>query len=122
MKKYSVTINGTTYIAEVEELEAGASVAAPVAAPAAAPKAAAPAAPKATVPAGATAVKAPMQGTVKKVNVKVGQAVKKGDTLLVFEAMKMDNEISAPADGTVASVNVNEGAAIKADDVVITLK
>lgn len=61
MKKYSVTINGTTYIAEVEELEAGAA-AAPVAAPAAAPKAAAPAAPKATVPAGATAVKAPKIG------------------------------------------------------------
>lgn len=121
MKKYSVTINGTTYIAEVEELEAGA--AAPVAAPktvtpVAAPKAAAPAA----VPAGANAIKAPMPGTVKKVNVKVGQAVKKGDVLLVFEAMKMDNDISAPADGTVASVNVNEGASIKTDDVVITLK
>lgn len=121
MKKYSVTINGTTYIAEVEELEATAT--APVAT---APKAVAPAAPKAapaaTVPAGATAVKAPMPGTVKKINVKAGQAVKKGDVLLVFEAMKMDNDISSPVDGTVASVNVNEGASIKTDDVVITLK
>jgi biotin carboxyl carrier protein len=63
-----------------------------------------------------------MPGTIMKVNVAPGQAVKKGDVLCVIEAMKMENEISAPEDGTVASVNVQKGATVATDDVLVTLK
>ena len=133
MKKYNITVNGTTYEVVVEEAGAVASApaytapvyaapAAPVAAPtpAAAP---APAAPKAA-PAGAQGankVTAPMPGTVLKVNVSVGQTVKKGDVICVLEAMKMENDIPAPADGVIASVNVQSGASVNANDVLATL-
>ena len=121
MRKFNVTVNGTAYEVEIEEV-AGAQTAAPAApATSAAPKAApsAPAAPK--TPAGAVAIKAPMPGTILKMNVTVGQAVKKGDIVAILEAMKMENEIFAPQDGTVASVNVGKGSAVKADDVIVTL-
>jgi biotin carboxyl carrier protein len=62
-----------------------------------------------------------MPGTILKVNVQNGAAVKKGDVLMVLEAMKMENEIMAPADGTVASVNVQSGAAVEAGAVLCTL-
>ena len=123
MKNYRVTVNGVAYDVVVEELAEGA-VAAPVAAPApkatpAAPKAAP--TPKATGTAGATVVKAPMPGTLVKVNVKVGDAVKKGDVLCVLEAMKMENDIMAPADGVVASVEAAQGASVATDAVLVTL-
>ena len=127
MKNYRVTVNGVAYDVVVEELNgsvaAPAPVAAPAAAPVAAPKAApAPAAaPKASGNAGATAVKAPMPGTLIKVNVKVGDAVKKGDVLCVLEAMKMENDIMAPADGVVASVEAAQGASVATDAVLVTL-
>ena len=130
MKKYNITVNGTTYEVVVEEAGSVASApayvapvySAPVAAPAAAPApvatpaaAPAPAAPKAAPAgaAGATKVTAPMPGTVLKVNVTVGQSVKKGDVICVLEAMKMENDIPAPADGVIASVNVQNGASRK---------
>ena len=91
----------------------------PVAAPKAAPAPAA--APKASGNAGAIAVKAPMPGNLIKVNVKVGDAVKKGDVLCVLEAMKMDNDIKAPADGVVASVEAAQGASVATDAVLVTL-
>lgn len=133
MKKYNVTVNGTLYEVEVEEV-GGVATAAPAAAPAAAPVAAAPAAapkaasaaapkaaPKASGSAGAVKVTAPMPGTVTKVFVSVGQAVKKGDNLIAFEAMKMEQELKAPQDGTVASINVDSGKAINAGDLLISL-
>ena len=122
MKTYNITVNGVTYVVDVEEVSASAAPAAapaPVAAPVA-PKAA-PVAPKAAGKAGAVAVKAPMPGNIMKVNVKVGDAVKKGDVLCVLEAMKMENEIFAPADGTVASVEVAQGATVATDAVLVTL-
>ena len=123
MKNYRVTVNGVAYDVVVEELAGGvapAAAPAPVAAPVAAPApAAAPAAPKGA--AGATAVKAPMPGTLIKVNVKVGDSVKKGDVLCVLEAMKMENDIMAPADGVVASVEASKGASVATDAVLITL-
>ena len=124
MKTYNITINGVTYAVEVEEV--GGVASAPAAAPAApvAPKAApaaAPAAPKAAGKAGAVAVKAPMPGNIIKVNVKPGDAVKKGDVLVVLEAMKMENDVCAPEDGTVASVEVAKGATVETDAVLVTL-
>ena len=123
MKTYNITVNGVTYTVSVEEV--GATAAAPAAAPVAAPApAAAPApkaAPKASGAAGAVSVKAPMPGNIMKVNAKVGASVKKGDVLMVLEAMKMENDICAPADGVVASVEVAQGATVETDAVLVTL-
>ena len=121
MKNYTITVNGNVYDVTVEEGTGSTAGAAK----AAAPKAAAPkAAPKAAAPAGAQGavkVNAPMPGKILKVNVNAGAAVKKGDVLLVLEAMKMENEICAPQDGTVASINVAEGAMVESGDVLATL-
>ena len=123
MRRFNVTVNGVTYDVVVEEVGGAAPAAAPVAAAPAAPVAAPTAAPKAAPAgnAGAVAVKAPMPGTIMKVNVAPGQAVKKGDVLCVLEAMKMENDISAPQDGTVASVNVQKGASVQSEEVLVTL-
>ena len=126
MKTYNITVNGVAYVVTVEEVAEGAApVATPAPAPKAAPAPAAAPAPKAApapaAKAGATAVKAPMPGNIMKVNVKPGQAVKKGDVLVVLEAMKMENDICAPADGTVASVEVAQGATVETDALLITL-
>ena len=123
MKNYRVTVNGVAYDVVVEELNGSVAPAPVAAAPVSAPKAApAPAAaPKASGNAGAIAVKAPMPGNLIKVNVKVGDAVKKGDVLCVLEAMKMENDIMAPADGVVASVEAAKGASVATDAVLVTL-
>ena len=124
MKTYNVTVNGVTYVVNVEEVANGTTPVAtptPVAAPApvATPKAAP--APKASGTAGAVAVKAPMPGNIMKVNVKAGAAVKKGEVLVVLEAMKMENDVCAPQDGVVASVEVSQGATVETDAVLVTL-
>lgn len=135
MKKYNITVNGTTYEVVVEEAgevtQAPAMAApvfsAPVAAPAAPTPAAAPAAPvapKAQAPAGAEGankVIAPMPGTILDVKVSAGQTVKKGDVICVLEAMKMENDIPAPCDGTIASVNIQKGASVNANDIIATI-
>ena len=107
MKKYRVTVNGTAYEIELEELTGAAPAAAPAAAPVAAP------APVAAAPAGGEKITAPMPGNILAVNVAQGQAVKKGQVLMILEAMKMENEIMAPCDGTVASVNTSKGATVE---------
>ncbi len=109
MKKYNVTVNGTAYEIVLEVVDAADVKAAPVAAPAVAEKVATPAA--APVAGGAT-VNAPMPGTILSVNVQNGAVVKKGDVLMILEAMKMENEIMSPVDGTIASVNVQAGASV----------
>ena len=111
MKMYRVNVNGTVYEVSVEAIDGVAAAAAPVAAPVAAPAAAA--APVAAAPAGGEKVCAPMPGNILSVNVTAGQAVKKGDVLMVLEAMKMENEIMAPCDGTVASVNTSKGSSVE---------
>ena len=107
MKKYRVTVNGTAYEIELEEMTGAAPVAAPtpVAAPAPAPVAAA--------PAGGEKVSAPMPGNILSVNVNVGDTVKRGQVLMILEAMKMENEIMSPCDGKVASVNTTKGATVE---------
>ena len=130
--KYKITLNGRTYEVEVEagkamlldEYEAIVPTAAPAAAPvAAAPAAAAPAAAPAAaaVTAAGEAVNAPMPGTILKVAVTQGQAVKAGTLLCVLEAMKMENEIMAPKDGTVAQVVVSKGASVNTGDALIVI-
>ncbi len=119
MKTYTITVNGNVYDVTVEE---GAGGAAPVVAPkAAAPKAAPKAAPAAGGAQGGVKVNSPMPGKILAVKTSVGQAVKKGDVLLILEAMKMENEVVAPQDGTVASINVSEGASVESGDVLATL-
>ncbi len=120
--KYKVTLNNRVYEVEVEagqamlldEYEAIAPAAPAAAAPAApAAPAAAPAAAAAPVVTGAgEPVTAPMPGTILKVNVTQGQAVKAGTVLCILEAMKMENEIMAPKDGTVTQVVVAKGATV----------
>lgn len=125
MKKYNITVNGVTYEVLVEEADATGAVmpapAAPAPAPAAAPAPEKKAAPAPSGATGAVKVTSPMPGTILKVDVTVGQAVKKGDNLCILEAMKMENAIPAPQDGTVASVNVVKGASVNAGDLLISL-
>ena len=124
MRKFNITVNGVAYEVEVEEVAGGQAAApaapAPKAAPAAAPKAA-PAAPKAAPVAGGVKVTAPMPGTILEVKAAQGAQVKKGDILLVLEAMKMENEILAAQDGTVAQVLVSKGASVNSGDVLVVL-
>ena len=105
MKKYRVTVNGTAYEIELEELTGAAPAAPAAAAPAPAPAAAA--------PAGGEQVTSPMPGTILDVKVSQGASVKKGDVLMILEAMKMENEIMCPCDGKVASINAAKGAAVE---------
>ena len=120
--KYVVTLNGKDYEVEVDELsEAIVTNVAPTAA-------SAPAAPVATQPSAhapvsgsGTAVKAPMPGTILKVNVTAGQSVKAGDIMFILEAMKMENEIVAPSDGTVSQVVAAKGSSVATDDVLAYL-
>ena len=127
MKKFSVTVNGTVYDVEVNEVKAGGAAPAPAAAPAPkaapAPAPAAAPAPKAAAPvaAGATTVKAPMPGKILSVAVSAGQAVKKGDLLLVLEAMKMQNEIYAPQDATVSEVRVSANQTVATGEDMVVL-
>jgi biotin carboxyl carrier protein len=132
MKNYTITVNGNVYNVSVEEgttQVAAPRAAAPVAAPAPvaaapAPVAAAPAPTAAPAPAGSqgsVTVPAPMPGKILGVKVSVGQAVKKGDVLVILEAMKMENEIVAAADGTVASINVSNGDTVESGSTLVTL-
>ena len=121
-KRFIVTLkNGNTYDMTVEEVDASAAVTVDAPAALAAPKAAPAPAPKAAA-AGSVAVKAPLQGTVMKVNVKPGDTVTKGAPVAVIEALKMENDVPAPQDGVVASVDVKSGDSVKTDQVLLTLK
>lgn len=113
MKKYRVNVNGTVFEVEIEEMTGA------PAAPAVAAAAPAPAAPAA--PAGGEKITAPMPGTILAVNVTSGSAVKKGDVLMILEAMKMENEIMAPCDGAVTSVSVTKGAAVESGTLLCTI-
>ena len=122
MKNYTITVNGNVYDVTVEEGGAGAS--APVARPAAAaPKAAPAAAPKAAPAGGAGAVKleAKAAGKVFAVEASVGQAVKKGDTVVILEVMKMETPVVAEADGTIASIDVAKGDSVEVGTVLATM-
>ena len=124
MKNYTITVNGNVYDVVVEEGASGAPAAAKApAAPKAAPKAAPAAAPKAAPAGGAGSIKieAGAAGKVFKLEKKVGDVVKRGDAVVIIEAMKMEIPVVAPEDGTVASVDVAVGDAVEAGAVLATL-
>ena len=115
MKNYRITVNGVAYDVAVEELGAGEASAAPVSTPAAVP------APKTSGSAGAVKITAPMPGKIVAVKGQAGASVKKGDAVLVLEAMKMENEICAAQDGVIASVEVAVGDMVEGGDVLATM-
>lgn len=128
--KAKVIVNGMSFDVEMQgtlnESDLPDAPAADASAAPAAPKAAAPAAaPKAAAPAGApgkgTPVKAPLPGVVTAINVNVGQKVKKGETVVVLEAMKMENNIAAECDGIVTSVCVAQGDSVMEGTVLVTV-
>lgn len=135
MRKFNIKVNGQAYEVEVEEVAGGfapapvvpvAAAPAPAEAPVAAPapeKAevkAAPAPVPVAAPAGGTQLKAPMPGTVIDFKATNGAAVKKGQTVLILEAMKMENEIVAPADGVITFV-ASKGASVNTDDLLAVI-
>ena len=122
MKNLRITVNGTAYDVQVEELGTSSAPAASVPAQAAA-AAPAPAAKPAAASgaAGSVVVKAPMPGTVVKIEVSAGQAVKAGDDLVFIEAMKMETPVKAPKDGTVVTIDVAKGESVDSGKVLVTL-
>ena len=133
MRKFNIKVNGQAYEVEVEEVAGGFAPApvvpvaatptvAPVAAPAPekAEAKAAPAPAPVAAPAGGTQLKAPMPGTVIDFKATNGAAVKKGQTVLILEAMKMENEIVAPVDGVITFV-ASKGASVNTDDLLAVI-
>ena len=100
MKNYRITVNGTSYDVTVEELSGGAAPAGG---------------------AGSIKVSSPMPGKILAVKANVGDSVKKGQVILILEAMKMENEVVAPEDGTIASIDVTVGASVESGDTLATL-
>ena len=122
MKNYRITVNGNVYDVTVEETGSTPStpvVSTPISAPVVTP--APKVTPVASPGAGAVKVTSPMPGKILAVKTSVGAAVKKGEVLLILEAMKMENEIVAPQDGTVASIDISEGASVEAGAVLASL-
>jgi len=125
MKKYVITVNGTKYEVEVEEAGFASSKAAPAPAPrpveierpvAQKTETSAPSA-------GSTKkVTAPMPGNILKVNVRAGDVVKKGQSLLILEAMKMENDIVSPFDGKVSAVKAEKGKAVAVGDLLVSIE
>ncbi len=127
MKVYKIKVNGKTYRVELESIEEVASSSAPSAAPkaASAPSAApaAAAAPSAAPTSGeGHEITSPIQGSVVKVLVKVGDQVKKGTALVIIEAMKLENEVVSPFDGVVSAIRVEKGQAVASKEVIAYVK
>ena len=139
LRKFKISIDGTQYLVEMEEVGAPAPTpadAAPVAAPAPAPAAApapapapataaapapAPAPMPAPAPAGAHVQSAPMPGTILDIHVKVGDVVTANQPVMILEAMKMENEVVADKDGVIASIDVAKGAMVNPGDALFSI-
>lgn len=128
MKSYKITVNGTVYDVAVEEVGAAAADSAPESpqpvpqpqVPTAKPQAASSSATSSNIQ--GTKVSAPLPGTVVKISVAVGDVVKKGQVLVVLEAMKMENDIVSPADGTVVSLPISKGSSINAGNLLAVIR
>lgn len=129
-KEFRIVVDGVEYHVEVEELSSGQQAAvktakssppAPVAAHNLAPVSTPTPAPQ-SVAEGREVVLAPLQGKIWDVPVKTDDRVKAGDTLVVIEAMKMENEIVAPHDAVVGDIFVNKGDAVKSGDMLVSLQ
>lgn len=118
MKKFNVKVNGKNYEVEVDEILDG-NTSTPAPTQTAAPTATQ--APAPAVSANATKVTAPMPGNIFKINVTPNQQVKKGDVLIILEAMKMENEIVCPQDGVVSSIDVQKDSAVNTGDLLVTI-
>lgn len=120
MKNLRITVNGTAYDVQVEEL--GSTASAPVATAGVATPAQAPAqAPAPAGNAGGITIEAPMPGTIVRIEVSAGDAVKAGQDLIFIEAMKMETPVKAPQDGTIASINVAKGESVDTGKVLLTM-
>ncbi|MFV0402027.1 MAG: biotin/lipoyl-containing protein [Oscillospiraceae bacterium] len=130
MKSFRVTVNGTPYDVQVEELAPGAAPAAIPAAPVPAPQkpaalpaqpAASAATPASAAPAGAEKIVSPMPGTILDIKVSPGQKVEEKQVLMILEAMKMENEIVAPVAGTVQSIHVSRGDSVETGALLVAI-
>ena len=121
MKNYTITVNGNVYDVTVEEGQSTGAAPAPRKMTAAAPKAAPAAAPKAAAGAGNVRIEAKAAGKVFKIEANPGTSVKKGDTVLILEVMKMETPVVAPEDGTVASIDVAVGDQVESGALLATL-
>ena len=115
MKKYHVNVNGNDYEIAIELLDDEACCTQMPTAPAQ------PSKPTTSVPAGSVSITSPMPGTILKINLAQGATVKKGDVIMILEAMKMENEILAPQDGKLTFLNVTSGASVESGTVLCTL-
>lgn len=144
MRKFMINVNGKSYEVEVEEIRDGVPTmpaassppataaphptqqAAPVsqpATPAAQPEPVAQSQPAPTAPekAGFVQVKAPMPGTILDIRIQAGDGIKKGQVVLILEAMKMENEIMAPQDGIISSIHTSKGTSVNSGDLLFTM-
>lgn len=121
MKKYEIEINNEVYRVSVKELSEDADMTTEQNGPDADVQPAQGTAPQPARPTEGTEVNAPMAGTILKVNVAAGDSIVQGDTLVVLEAMKMENEIVAPADGVVGEIFVNANDRVESDQVLLTI-
>ena len=112
MKKYRVNVNGTSYEIEIELMSESEAKAAP----------STPATPAPAATGEGEAIQSPMPGTILDVKVNVGDSVKKGQVLMILEAMKMENEIMVGTDGVITSIGVTKGASVQTGDALCTIK
>ncbi len=115
MKTYKVKVNGKLYEVQLEAVsESNETISAPVSAPAQS-------APTAPVASGSAVIDAPIAGKILKINVNVGDVVKKGQVVAIVEAMKLENEIPATVEGTVKEIKVSVGAMVDNKQAIIVL-
>lgn len=117
MKIYKIKVNGKTYKVELESIEEVATTT-----KAEAPKAAAPAAAPVASGEGDKQIVAPLQGQLTQIKVKVGDTVKKGQTVAIIEAMKLENEVLSPVDGEVSEILVSKGKTVANKELLIKIK
>ena len=121
MKKYNIKVNGKTYEVEVEEVYSTSGTPQPAAAAPAPSPAPAPAAAPTPAAAGNITIEAAVPGKVVKISAEAGQAVKKGDPVVVVESMKMEIPVVAPEDGTIAGINVSVGDSVETGDLLASM-